>query len=107
MSLVGDLETGTTTKIIVFATEEVKTVEWNGIPVALEPSDELSKVGALVGRIEVGKAEILLPELENWKYMDSLPEIGEEFDDSDWIVAKEGKLNNPYPPLYGDLWLYR
>lgn len=111
LHLIGDLvasyELESSTILTIFAPESVRSITWNSIPVTLDMNHHLSPFGALVGTVSVSKVEFEVPILENWKMKDSLPEIRRDFDDSDWIQAKEGALNNPYPPLYGDLWLYR
>lgn len=111
LHIIGDLlasyEVESSTILTVFAPESVHSMTWNSIPVTLDMNHDLSPFGALVGSVSVSQVDFEVPALENWKMKDSLPEIRRDFDDSDWIEAKEGALNNPYPPLYGDLWLYR
>lgn len=107
LSLTGDLLATATTTLTVFAPDRIRTVKWNGVQVSLEPHDPLTAFGALVSHFHATIYESLkLPALTDWVYANSLPEIEPTFDDSKWAVVKDGPLNNPYPPFYGDKWLY-
>ncbi|KAK4703696.1 hypothetical protein P7C70_g2525, partial [Phenoliferia sp. Uapishka_3] len=107
LDLVGDLEVGVDTKLVVFAPSTVRNLSWNGEAVDLEASDALVAYGALVGKLSPPLGGNLdVPALLDWSYKDSLPELTTDFDDSSWIEVLEGNLSNPYPPYFGDKWLY-
>lgn len=123
LHLWGDLvyEKNTPAKTVtVFAPETVGRISWNGVELAVlgtSAADDLQvntmiSAGALVAYLPTpsfdddvvsmnkNKTTIKLPELANWVYANSLPEIQSSFDDSDWkVVTKDEGLNNPYPPF--------
>jgi hypothetical protein len=43
-----------------------------------------------------------VPELEGWRYADSLPEIRAGFDDKSWTMADHRETNAPEKMWYGD-----
>ncbi|EEB95866.1 hypothetical protein MPER_05099, partial [Moniliophthora perniciosa FA553] len=54
-------------------------------------------------KLQVGAvAKDTVIELGPWKYADSLPEIRDYFDDSDWVEANHTQTNIPHRMLYGD-----
>ncbi|KAH8115249.1 hypothetical protein DFH11DRAFT_1726116 [Phellopilus nigrolimitatus] len=79
--LTGDLNA--TTTLDVFAPESVTSVSWNGQGASL-------------------------PSLKNvtWFCADSLPEIQDGFDDSNWIIANVTSTDRPYQPTGGKYILY-
>ncbi|KAL8286237.1 hypothetical protein RQP46_004725 [Phenoliferia psychrophenolica] len=106
LEIQGDLDATKSTTLTVFAPSHITQLKWNGVSVELDNSSSLVPFGALVGTVTPSVAAISLPALIDWSYKDSLPEAELSFDDSKWTQIKTGKLNNPYPPFYGDLWLY-
>ncbi|KAK7047487.1 hypothetical protein VNI00_006718 [Paramarasmius palmivorus] len=75
------------------------SILWNGQPLATSPSNSSSVLTAAIPHAEA--AGITIPELGEWKFADSLPEIGNGFDDSSWVVANHTTTNAP-SMLYGD-----
>ncbi|KAL8286247.1 hypothetical protein RQP46_004735 [Phenoliferia psychrophenolica] len=106
LEIQGDLDATQSTTLTVFAPSHITNLKWNGLSVQLDNSSSLVPFGALVGTVTPTVATISLPALVDWSYKDSLPEAELSFDDSKWTQIKPGKLNNPFPPFYGDLWLY-
>ncbi|KAJ3482157.1 hypothetical protein NLI96_g7176 [Meripilus lineatus] len=101
LHLAGDLN-GTTT-IEVVAPSPVSELTWNGIPqqVVKTPWNTLTTT------IHVPSNAVNLPSLDNWKVLDSLPEVEPEFDDSDFVTADQTATNyTNLPPLSGDKVLY-
>ncbi|OAS99657.1 uncharacterized protein BDCG_16244 [Blastomyces dermatitidis ER-3] len=81
----------TTTPIeIIGAPKNTSTLHING-----------EKVVHKTTSIEYVALKIDLPDLESleWKYIDSLPELQEDYDDSLWTVADHKKTNNTLRPL--------
>ncbi|CEL57170.1 hypothetical protein RSOLAG1IB_08403 [Rhizoctonia solani AG-1 IB] len=87
----------------------VRRVFWNGFPVDTMLHDSSkSTSGVLRFQIapRVGTADIKVPKLTNWRYRDSLPEVKEGFDDSEWTTANKTSTNIPEAPHFGDKVLY-
>ncbi|KAL2366465.1 hypothetical protein RJZ56_000510 [Blastomyces dermatitidis] len=51
--------------------------------------------------VDIGDLSVFILDLESleWKYIDSLPELQEDYDDSLWTVADHKKTNNTLRPL--------
>ncbi|CAL1711293.1 unnamed protein product [Somion occarium] len=98
----GDLN-GTTTMDVV-APPSVKTVTWNGNQVDVQKSN----IGTLRGSLRFTLNEPTLPNLKEatWFCTDSLPEIKDGFDDSDWVTANKTTTVRPYQPFGGKFVLY-
>ena len=100
LALRGDLNASV--RLTVFAPSDVVAVTWNGQSVS---ELGLAGAGALQGQLTASANianGIRVPELKNWRYADSLPEVGPEFDDSAWVVANKTTTNLVVPPLFGD-----
>ncbi|EJD44926.1 hypothetical protein AURDEDRAFT_64886 [Auricularia subglabra TFB-10046 SS5] len=104
--LTGDLDA--TTNLTVMAPARVTAVTWNGAPVR---GLRREAWGALSARLKSPKKIWTLPNLEklDWRYADSLPEIG-ELDEttqrlSGMVVANHTSTHNPFPPFYGKPWI--
>ncbi|GJJ09054.1 hypothetical protein Clacol_003276 [Clathrus columnatus] len=100
LKLTGDLNRSTI--LTVFAPDNVRTVSWNGLPV-----DELKQAqgssSALTGQLTMESLSSLqAPQLTNWKFADSLPEIKSDFSDKNWVTANHTKTNIIVPPQFGD-----
>ncbi|EQL34392.1 hypothetical protein BDFG_03746 [Blastomyces dermatitidis ATCC 26199] len=88
----------TTTPIeIIGAPKNTSTLHINGEKVVHKVDDH----GIWTTSIEYVALKIDLPDLESleWKYIDSLPELQEDYDDSLWTVADHKKTNNTLRPL--------
>ena len=100
LALRGDLNASV--PLTVVAPRSVRTVTWNGRPVAVRRDDR----GVLWGRLKISKKveEVRVPHLgENgWRFADSLPEIKSDFDDADWIVADHTSTNITIGMAFGD-----
>lgn len=104
--LVGDLDTSVpSTNLTILADPAITSVSFNGAPVQLS-SSQYNPFGLLAATLSSTAPTLTIPTLSGWQYSDSLPEIIPGFDDSKWATIQPGPLNNPFPPLYGDLWLY-
>lgn len=88
----GDLNQTTTIEVIASPLTSCGKIYFNGEPVAGVTSAE----GRLTAIITFSKPEIALPDLASleWNYVDSLPEIGVEYDDVSWTVANLTSTNN-------------
>ncbi|KAK7019437.1 hypothetical protein VNI00_018047 [Paramarasmius palmivorus] len=88
----------------VIAPKSVNSISWNGQQVSLTTtsSNSTSILTATIPHAVSGEVTgIAIPELGEWKFADSLPEIQSGFDDSSWLVANHTTTNIP-PMLYGD-----
>ncbi len=85
LHLTGDLNR-TTTTLLVLAESHISALTWNG----KELSTRRNRWGALQSNLpdipEEG-ATLHLPALKGWRYIDSLPELADSFDDSNWTKA--------------------
>lgn len=61
--------------------------------------------GRLSGSLVYTAPELYLPDFtsQEWKYVDSLPEIKQDYDDSAWIVADHETTNNTARDDYGTI----
>ena len=98
LALWGDLNASV--PLTVVAPESVRSVVWNGERVEVDGDGR----GGLTGRLEVSAKvrEVKVPELGGWRYKDSLPEIGADFDDGHWVVADHTSTNITQGMLFGD-----
>lgn len=101
--LTGDLN-ATTPIEVIGAPSTVCKVTFNGKDISVKTS----KTGTLSGTIDLPKAAISVPKLSSleWKYIDSLPEIQANYDDSKWKVADLKKTYNSLRPLTTPVSLY-
>ncbi|KAJ6517287.1 glycoside hydrolase family 35 protein [Mycena vitilis] len=99
LALRGDLKEGV--RLTVVGPKSVRSITWNGMDVG---GGDL--VAGSVRRFglepRVALAAVRVPELEGWRYADSLPEIRSDFDDEGWIAASHTKTNVPEKMWYGD-----
>ncbi|KAF8525605.1 glycoside hydrolase superfamily [Hysterangium stoloniferum] len=100
LQLTGDLNTSVA--LTVFAPSNIKTVTWNGVPVS-DLKDAQGKSSAITGHLNMkATSSLRLPQLSDWKFADSLPEIQPTFNDANWITANHTTTNIIPPPLFGD-----
>jgi len=104
LSLQGDLKTDV--RLTVIAPRNIRSITWNGQSVSsdLSASSSVTSIGGFVAQLRSSRnlGGISVPKLGDWKFRDSLPEIGRSFDDSDWVVANKTSTNIPLKPYYGD-----
>ena len=93
-------------RLIVIAPDTVNAVTWNGIPVSADfaAAAAITQQGGFSAQISpsVSVTGIVAPQLTNWKYANSLPEIKSDFSDTKWTVANRTETNIPFKPYYGD-----
>lgn len=97
LSIFGDLNATTTLEIV--APRTVKDVKWNGKSISVRKTDWGTFRGELVFDVE----KPLLPSLRGseWMCTDSLPEIRDNFDDTEWVLADKTETARPYQPYAG------
>ncbi|TFK27561.1 glycoside hydrolase family 35 protein [Coprinopsis marcescibilis] len=104
LDLRGDLKEGV--RLTIIAPRNLRSITWNGESITpdVTASSSVTATGGFVGSLEmkVTVSDILIPALADWKYRDSLPEIGGNFDDRSWRIANRTSTNTPYKPYYGD-----
>lgn len=92
LHLWGDVNKTTTIEVIAPPLLNEAALFFNG-----EKVEDLKHVeGRATGTIEYSLPEIALPDFQaaEWRYIDSLPEIHDAYDDSLWIVADISNTNN-------------
>ena len=100
LALTGD--TSQPGPLTVWAPPSVRSVTWNGQPVATTPGQD----GSLAGTVP-GPAPVHLPTLGGWKFSTETPEAQPGFDDSSWTLADHPVSNSSsgspvlYAPDYG------
>jgi hypothetical protein len=104
LALQGDLNS--TTRLTVVAPPTVRSITWNGQNVALQSTagKDVTASGGFVGDLSLSSSagSFEAPQLANWKFANSLPEIEANFSDASWAVANHSSTNIPFPPYYGD-----
>lgn len=96
LDLYGDMETSTT--VTVYAPESVTDITWNGASQTVS-----SSAGFLTFVYGYSTPNVTAPVISGWKYADSLPEIQDGFDDSNWTDADHLNSTNPFFNYYGDV----
>lgn len=96
LDLYGDMETSTI--VTVYAPDSVTDITWNGARQTVS-----SPAGFLTFDFEYSTPNLTAPVISGWKYADSLPEIQDEFDDSNWTDADHLNSTNPFFKYYGDV----
>ncbi|QRW22851.1 glycoside hydrolase family 35 protein [Rhizoctonia solani] len=93
----GDLEKESMLTVIA-ELGAVRRVFWNGFPVDTMLQDSSTGTSGVL-RFQIAPRfrtnDITVPELANWRYQDSLPEVKDGFDDSKWTVANRTSTNIP------------
>ena len=94
----------TTTLEVIGAPKAANSLHVNG----QEISHEVDPNGIWSATIEYQEPQLKLPDLENadWKYIDSLPEIQNSYDDSEWPLANLTNTANTQNPLNTPTSLY-
>lgn len=104
LAIRGDLYEGV--RLIVIAPETVNAVTWNGIPVGADvaAAAAITQQGGFSTQISpsVSATGVVAPQLTNWMYANSLPEIESDFSDASWTIANHTETNIPFKPYYGD-----
>ena len=90
LALTGD--TSTAGPLTVWAPAGVRSVTWNGQPVAVTAGAD----GSLSGTVG-GPAPVALPTLANWRFAAEAPEAQPGFDDSSWTLADHPVSNASSP----------
>ncbi|KAH3918288.1 beta-galactosidase [Parastagonospora nodorum] len=103
LALTGDLNTTTTVEVFGGAPNVTK-LTFNGKDVGFTTSKE----GVICASVDVPKIDLAVPKLNDleWKYVDSLPEIQADYDDSAWVTADLPKTYNSLRPLKTPMSLY-
>ena len=97
LALHGDINATTTLDLV--APPSVERVTWNGLSVPVVRSH----LGTLQGTLPFSATPPELPDLRaaEWLCADALPEIQDDFDDSDWVTANKTSTARPYKPFAG------
>lgn len=104
MALTGDLNATTTLEIFGGAPSSLSKLTFNGKDIEFTTSKE----GVIGATAEYAAPQIDVPKLQDleWKYIDSLPEVQSDYDDSAWTVADLKKTYNSLRPLNTPVSLY-
>ncbi|KAL4926586.1 glycoside hydrolase family 35 protein [Aspergillus undulatus] len=87
--LTGDFNTTTDVEVIS-SSKPVSSLAVNGKRLPTVRRD-----GRLAARVHYEPPDIFLPELQDWRYIDSLPEIKPSYDDRRWTWCNLRTSNNP------------
>ncbi|PIA88990.1 putative beta-galactosidase A [Cercospora beticola] len=92
LHLVGDLNTTTPIKVIGGAPRALSKLTFNG----KEINFKQSRAGVVSATAEYEKPSYTVPDLAtaDWKVLDTLPEVQESYDDSQWLNADLTYSNN-------------
>ncbi|KAJ0108291.1 hypothetical protein J7T55_005268 [Diaporthe amygdali] len=92
LQLWGDVNQTTVIEVIAAPLTTGATLFLNGEQV----QDAHFVEGRLTGTVTYSEPEIILPDftIAEWKYVDSLPEIGHDFDDQSWTLLDITETNN-------------
>ncbi|KAF2092799.1 putative beta-galactosidase E [Rhizodiscina lignyota] len=103
LRVTGDLNTTTNFELVYEPTGAVQSLSFNGEDVDCE-----AKSGRLTGSIQFKHPSVSVPDLSklSWKYLDSLPEVQPNYDDSKWTVCNHKTTTNPILPLLTPTSLY-
>ncbi|CAJ2501142.1 Uu.00g039950.m01.CDS01 [Anthostomella pinea] len=92
LALSGDLNTTTSLEIIGGAPSSLSKLSFNGASI---PFNQSSK-GSVLATLAYKEPVVELPDLASleWKYFDSLPEVGSDYSDEAWTLASNTYTNN-------------
>ncbi|KAG8906903.1 hypothetical protein FRB99_005786 [Tulasnella sp. 403] len=91
---------------VIGGPRDVKSVRWNGQEVGFAQGGAV-RTYVLQSKKSVGRfGRFDPPVLANWKYADSLPEIGVRYDDALWVDATNETTHIPTKPVVGKKVLY-
>lgn len=92
LHLWGDVNQTTTIEVIAAPLTSDATLFFNGQQV----KDTRFVEGRLTGNITYSEPEIILPDftMADWKYVDSLPEVGHDYNDQLWTLLDATTTNN-------------
>lgn len=92
LHLWGDVNQTTTIEVIAAPLTSAATLYFNG----QEVEDTRFVEGRLTGTITYAEPEITLPDFAaaEWRYIDSLPEVGHDYDDQLWTILDATTTNN-------------
>jgi hypothetical protein len=104
LALTGDVNATTPVEILGGAPASLSKLTFNDEDISFTTSKE----GVVSATLDFEKPHIVVPQLQNleWKYIDSLPEIQPNFDDSAWTSADLAKTYNSLRPLTTPVSLY-
>ncbi|KAG6916276.1 hypothetical protein DXG01_007562 [Tephrocybe rancida] len=104
LALTGDLDAEKFMPLTVYGPSTISQLTWNGKRV------QVKKVAAGTWQATLAprSPHVALPDLMSaqWRYRDSLPEIGDDFEgDASLVPADHTTTTNTFPPYYGGLWI--
>ncbi|KAK2045629.1 family 35 glycosyl hydrolase [Colletotrichum somersetense] len=91
----GDSDRSTTLEAYV-GDKPIETVDWNGKRLTATKTP----YGSFTVRIPGAEDRaVALPDLENWRAAEALPEAAPDYDDSRWVVCDKTATPSPYAPV--------
>lgn len=104
LALTGDLNATTPIEILGGAPSSLSKLTFNGDDFEFT----VSKEGVVSAKIDYPRPKFAVPQLNEleWKYIDTLPEIQPNYDDSKWTVADLKTTYNSLRPLTTPVSLY-
>jgi hypothetical protein len=102
LALQGDIQGDTMLRLVGIPTS-VRHITWNDMEIeGLTGFDDTPSIFTGILQAPQSFKEIKVPKLGPWKYRDSLPEINDSLEESEWIIASNTTTNSPYKPYFGD-----
>lgn len=93
LDVVGDLNATSTLEVLSGAPSGLTTMNFNGRPLFFKQDNGTNIISS---KLTYSAPQIKLPALSNWKQVDSLPEIQNNYDDSAWTVANLTQTYNSF-----------
>lgn len=90
-----------TSSLEILSPNAVRNVAFNGKDLGKIKQSEYGSYRVHLSGIDAAAARFEPPALDDWRYADSLPEIGTDFDDSDWVRANLTSTPNAYFSVHG------
>ena len=102
LALTGDLKGDAMLTLI--GTKGITGITWNGNDIGGDSLASGVGNGILSMKLLASSSlasDVVIPKLGDWKFADSLPEVGEDYDDDSWVNANKRETNIA-SPHYGD-----
>jgi len=93
LNIVGDLNATATLEVLSGAPSGLAMLNFNGKPLTFKQDKATTIISA---QLMYTTPQFYLPALTNWKQVDSLPEIQNNYDDSAWTVANLTRTHNSF-----------
>ncbi|CAK7199090.1 hypothetical protein SEUCBS139899_001760 [Sporothrix eucalyptigena] len=97
--VLGDNDVSTTLEAFVGTNTAIHTINWNGKELPATRTDYGSYRTLISGGQDRIAKDVHLPQLTEWIFADSLPEMHPDYDDSRWTVCNRTTTRSPVAPI--------